>query len=337
MSSRLTLARLTLALLALALLAPQAARADCEVSGVASIERLRVRVPGEPLRTLSVTDAPVAVRPGQGGHYRDVRVLAPLAFTARTDAPIPWTVPRPSALADGMLWVTPRAEIEDVRERGSGELVVRVQVDTGVWISRVRVPCAALSVGPGEAGADPPDWGVRGGPRWQLRGDDIWLMSEAGSGATLRVDAPEGLATPLVELEQDDGWVRVAARFASGAVLRGWVRQHHLEAVAASDASPAFHRELPPAPVPRCSAPASSRREYVGPAQVRAGAQVRVDPSGPAWASVAEPSVLTIRWRTGSPWVRLVHVPGLRGDGACPEVLTQAWVPREAVRLQGEP
>lgn len=321
---------------ALALLAPSTTRADCEVSGVASIDRLRIRIPGEPLRTVAVTDAPVAVRPGRGGLYRDVRVLAPLGFTARTDAPIPWAVPRPSALADGMLWLTPAAEIEDVRERGSGELVVRVQVDAGVWISRLHVPCAALSVGPGEDGGDAPDWGARGGPRWQLRGDDIWLMSDAGSGASLRIDAPEGLATPLVELEHHDGWVRVATRFASGAVLRGWVRQHHLDAVAPRDA-PAFRRALPAPPVPRCAPRAPAADEYVGPALVRTGAQVRVDPSGPAWASVAEPSVLTISWRTGAPWVRIVHVPGLRGDGACPEVLTHAWVPREWVRLQGEP
>lgn len=330
MSSRLALA------LALALLAPQAARADCEVSGVASIDRLRVRIPGEPLWTLAVTDAAVAVRPGRGGLYRDVRVLAPLGFLARTDAPIPWVVPRPSALADGMLWLTPATEIEDVRERSSGELVVRVQVDTGVWISRLHVPCAALSVGAGEGGAEAPDWGARGGPRWQLRGDDIWLMSEAGRGASLRVDAPEGLATPLVELEQHDGWVRVAARFSSGAVLRGWVRAHHLEVVGSRDAPPAFRRSLVVTPVPRCSRRAPSSNEYVGPALVQTGAQVRIDPTGPAWASVAEPSVLTISWRTGSPWVRIVHVPGLRGDGACPEVLTQAWVPRDRVRLQGE-
>lgn len=320
----------------LALLAPPLARAECEVTGVASIDRLRVRIPGEPLRTLSVIDSPVAVRPGSGSMYRDVRVLAPLSFTARTDAPIPWTISRPGGVADGMLWLSPEAEVEDVRERGD-DLIVRVQVDAGVWISRLHLPCSSLSVGHAEGGAEPPDWGANGGPRWNPRGEDIWLMSDAGSGASLRLDAPEGLASPLIELERRGGWLRVAARFGSGAVLRGWVRQHHLELAGPGPSSrPPYRRARSLAPAPSCSHSPPARNEYVGPAQLRPGAHVRIDPRGPAWASIAEPAVVTIRWRTGSDWVRIVHVPGLRSDDPCPEALTRAWVPRSAVLLQNE-
>jgi len=74
---------------ALALLFAAPASADCEVQGVASIGRLRVRLPGHPIRTFSVTDLPIEVRPGRGTHYRDARVLAPIDFGARTDARVP--------------------------------------------------------------------------------------------------------------------------------------------------------------------------------------------------------------------------------------------------------
>ena len=47
------------------------ARAECEVQGVASLGRLRVRVPGHRLRTFGVTDLPIAIRPGA---FVEVRV-----------------------------------------------------------------------------------------------------------------------------------------------------------------------------------------------------------------------------------------------------------------------
>jgi hypothetical protein len=98
-----------------------------------------------------------------------------------------------------------------------------------------------------------------------------------------------------------------------------------------------FRRSVVVSPLPACSRGSPERDEYVGRAHVRTGAQVRTHPDGPAWATVSEPAVLTVSWRTGSPWVRIVHVPGLRADGRCPEVLEHAWVRRESVSLQGEP
>lgn len=323
---------LTLALIAL----PAAARAQCEVRGVASIDRLRVRIPGEHLRTLAITDLPVAVRPGEGNAYRDVRVLAPVSFSARTDAAIPWTIARPRALADGMLWVTPAADVEDVREHGEDELVVRIQVDNGVWVSRVHVPCDAIALGHGEGGDDPPRWSTRG-LRWQPRGDELWLTSRMDGGATIRVDAPEGLALPLVEIERRGGWVRVVARFTSGAAVRGWARAHQLaSAEPPSEPPPRYRRATPVSSVPLCTRRPPDRNEYVGPASIATATPIHMTQEGRVWATVAEPAVFTVSWRTHSRWVRIIHVPGLRGDGPCPEVLRRAWVPREAVRLQGE-
>lgn len=329
--------RAPLALVLVLLALPGAARAQCEVTGVASIERLRVRLPGEPMRTIGITDLPVAVRPGRGTAYRDVRVLAPIAFSARTDAPIPWTVPRPGAHADGMLWLTPAVDIEDVREALEGESVtVRVQVDTNVWISRVHLPCRALSVGHGESGAEPPAWASARGARWQPRREDVYLTSGPGEGASVRIDAPDGLAEPFVELERQDGWVRVAARFSSGAVVRGWALAHHLRAAGGASAEPSEYRRTHWTPRARMCRRAPEQGEYVGPAHIAPGTLVHVDPRGPAWASVSEPAVFTVAWRPGAAWVRIVHVPGVHGDGACPEVLEDAWVLRRAVTLQGE-
>ncbi|MBX3273782.1 MAG: hypothetical protein KF729_26190 [Sandaracinaceae bacterium] len=327
---------LTLALLALA--AP--ARADCEVRGVASLERLRVRVGGARLRTFAVNEVPIAVRPGRGTRYRDVRVLAPVAFEARTDARIPWTVPRSGTLAGGMLWLEPNVEIEDVREGIEDEgLLVRVQVDAGVWIERVRAACDAIAVGLGEGGAQAPAWGATGGPRWQLANTYAWVRSELDDeeAPSVRLEAPRGLPSPLVEVERRGGWVRVVGRFESGALLRGWVRSHHLRAESeAPPPSRPYLREVRAGPAGLCRRGRPDRDEYVGPAHVAVGSAVRFAPGAEVWGTVAEPAVLTVSWRHGEAWARLVHVPGLRGDGRCPEVITQAWVERSQVTLSGE-
>ena len=313
------------------------ARAQCEVRGVASVDRLRVRVPGEPLRTMSVTDTPIAIRPGRGDHYRDVRVLAPIAFGARTDAEIPWTIPRPEAVAGGSVWLTPAVEVEDVREDGEDGLSVRLQVDAGVWLSRVHVPCDAIGVGHGESGEPAPTWSGRGGPRWVPFHDAIWMSAEPDGAPSVRLEAPDGLRTPLVEIERRDTWIRVVAHFASGAALRGWIRSHHLRAADGALTERAFRRAMPSSSPPACRRHAPARDEYVGPANITIGTLVSTQREhGSEWASVSEPSVFTVSWRTGSPWVRIIHIPGVLDDGPCPAVLRHAWVPRRAVSLQGE-
>jgi hypothetical protein len=88
--------------------------------------------------------------------------------------------------------------------------------------------------------------------------------------------------------------------------------------------------------VPLCTRAAPDRNEYVGPASIATGTAIHMSQDGREWATVAEPAVFTVSWRMRSPWVRIIHVPGLRGDGPCPEVLRRAWVPRDAVHLQGE-
>ncbi|GAB5549653.1 MAG: hypothetical protein RLO52_32640 [Sandaracinaceae bacterium] len=316
---------------------PASAAADCEVTGVASIERLRVRLPGQRLRTLAVTDTPVAVRPGRGNRYRDVRVLAPFAFAARTDAPIPWTVPTPELVAGGVLWLTPAVDLEDVREDREGEgVTVRAQVDAGVWIGRIHLPCGAVAVGHGESGPPPPAWHSQG-PRWMPQHDRMWITAEPGEGPSVRLDAPEGLSTPMVEIERRDGWVRVVARFSSGAMIRGWVR--HVDLRAAEDARVVerpFRRSTEHSRHALCRRRPPRQDEYVGPAHITVGTLVHTSRDGTEWASVSEPSIFTVSWRPGDRWVRVVHVPGLRGDGRCAEVIRRAWVPRSAVSLQGE-
>lgn len=322
------------------LLAASPARADCEVQGVASLDRLRVRVEGEALRTFSVTELPVAIRPGRGTRYRDVRVLAPVEFGARTDARIPWTVPRPRAYAGGMLWLTPGIEIEDVREQVEREdLVMRAQVDRGVWIDRIHAPCSAIAVGIGEGSEEAPLWGEAGGPRWLPANGVLWVRSQIGAAgtATVRVDAPDGLRSPLIEIERRDGWVRVVGRFESGARLRGWVRQHHLRAAPEGDtAAPPYERAIRTPPVGQCRRRPPARDEYVGPARLTVGAMVRFEVDGETWGTISEPAIFTISWRQGATWARIVHAPGLRGDGQCPEVISHAWVQRSQVTLSGE-
>lgn len=328
----------TTALLALLGLAPATARADCEVTGVTSLDRLRVRVAGQPLRTLAVTNLPVAVRPGRGGRYRDVRVLAPIIFGARTDDDVPWTVPRPGAVADGMLWLTPEVEIERVRERVSGdELVVRAQLDAGVWVERVHVPCDAIAVGHGEGRAEP-DWPAPRGPRWRLHHDHLWLVArpDDGEAASVRLHAPRGLNEPLTEIERRGSWVRVMSHFGSGAVVRGWVRSHHLRAPGPPHPTRRYVRGVEQRPSPLCRRRDPRPDEYVGPAHITVGAHVHMGRDGPVWATVSEPAVFTVSVRGDSPWVRVVHVPGLSGDGRCPQIVRRAWVRRSMVTLSGE-
>lgn len=331
------------ALLALALplaLVASTARADCEVQGVASLGRLRMRVAGEPLRTFEVTELPIAVRPGRGTRYRDVRVLAPIAFGARTDARIPWTVPRPAVVAGGMLWLTPQIEIEDVREQVRGDdLVVRVQVDAGVWVDRLHMPCGAIAVGIGEGGDDPPSWPDSGGPRWAPANTHVWIRARLDDeeAEAVLLEAPDGLRSPFVELERNGGWVRVLARFESGAMIRGWVRHHHLRRLSEEPADPRpYERAIRSTPTGQCRRGAPDRDEYVGPGRITVGAIVHFEPDGDAWGTVSEPAIFTVSWHHGTDWVRIVHAPGLRGDGRCPEVITHAWIQRSQVSLSGE-
>ncbi len=331
--------RICACLLLLGLASP--ARADCEVRGVTSLSRLRLRVEGQRIRTLSVTDLPVGIRPGRGTRYREVRVLAPIAFGVRSDADIPWTVPRPAAVAGGMLWLTPHIEIEDVREREEHEgLVVRAQVDVGVWIDRLRLPCEAIAVGHGEGGDATPGWGLQGGPRWAPAHSYLWVRSspEEDDAPTLRIEAPRGLRAPLIEIERrDDGWVRVVARWPSGAALRGWVRRQHLRAARETDAErPPYVRAIRQTPAGLCRRRDPAADEYVGPARISVGAIIRFARDGEAWGTISEPAIFTVSWREGDEWVRVVHAPGLRGDGWCPEILSHAWVARRAVTLTGE-
>jgi hypothetical protein len=266
-------------------------------------------------------------------------VLAPLAFGARTDADVPWTFPRPTVVADGMLWLTPRVEIEDVREQLDGEdLVIRAQLDAGVWVDRLQLPCDGITIGHGEGGRDEPEW-IAAGPQWMLRHGYAWVASrpDDDDAESIRIDAPEGLRGPLTEMARRGDWVRVMARFASGALLRGWVRQHDLRTSNTSEISPQpYTRAIVTNNPGVCSLPRPARDEYVGPARITVGALVRWEQAGEPWATVTEPAVITVSWRAGSDWVRIVHVTGLRGDGRCAEVVQNAWVPRMAVSLQGE-
>jgi len=324
----------------LVLLCASPARADCEVRGVATLDRLRVRVPGHRLRTFSITSLPVAVRPGRGTRYRDVRVLAPVTFAARTDADIPWAVPEPSAVAEGLLWWIPGVELEQVREQAERDgLIVRAQVDVGVWVDRIHVPCEQVRVGLGEGSAPAPAWSRDEGPSWDLANEYVWLASrpDDDSAATIRIMAPDGLRTPFIEVERRDRWVRVVARFESGAMVRGWVRPRQLRpSTASDDERRPYRRAIPAVHAANCRRGAPDRNEYVGPAHISVGAFVRFGRGGETWATVSEPTLFTVSWHHGSRWVRIVHVPGLRGDGRCPEVITHAWVDRRAVSLSGE-
>ena len=219
------------------------AHAQCEVTGVATIEGLRVRIQGERLRDFSVVDLPVAIRPGRGGRYRDIRVVAPLSFSARTDAVLPWSFRNLGLQAAGMIFATPEVRIVSVHERMSRErlrgerlgtpvdvgpedahLVLRVQLTEHVFIDRVHVPCQSITVGPGEGSPAVPAWTRMPGPRWELARRQAFMSYEPHRGPSFRIDAPEGLSD-LVELGRHRDSVLVRATFASGTAIRGWMRQ----------------------------------------------------------------------------------------------------------------
>lgn len=355
--------RATLVLLTLFAL-PAAAGAQCEVTGVASIERMRVRIPGERLRTLVTHDMPVAVRPGAGVGFRDVRVLAPIHISGRSDARMPWTAPRPMAFASGVLWMVPGVEIERVAEaHRDGHLEFRAQVDNGVWVSRVEAPCSDLALGSGETGdlGSAPAWVHATGTPWMPHDNSFWLRAahpvtgvlagppgnvltgpqttrrDPDPSARVRIDAPNGLPRPLIEVERRGEYARVVLPFESGAAVRGWIRAVELRAVTEPLHARPYRRARPNVPEHTCRTPQPERGQYLGPAHIAAGAIVHTAPEGTAWASADDSDIpVTVAWRSGERWVRIVSVPGLRDSGDCPAILRRAWVERHSVRLQGE-
>jgi hypothetical protein len=327
-------------LLALVLCAAAGAAAQdtvCEVRGVTSLERLRVRVPDDRLRTLEAIDLPVAVRPGRGERYRDVQVLAPLAFGARTDDDVPFFLREDGPVEGGVLWLTARTTLTMVEER-SGAVRIEAELAPGVTASRLDVPCEALTIGPGEGARPAPRWVPLRGPRWVPARRRLWLMAAPGDGEAVRIRLARGarLPRPLVEVERREPWIRVATTFpGTGAAVRGWVQAHHLRAAGAWEDPPREPRSYPARIYPPCSYPPRPD-EYVGLAQVTPGTLVRTRPHGQGWATVSEATLFTVAWRVGESWARIVHVPGLMDEGDCPIVLGGAWVPRRAVALRGE-
>jgi hypothetical protein len=312
-------------LLLVALLFASPARAQCEVSGTASLDRIRVRVPpSQPIRTFAVSQVPIVVRPGRNPRYRDVRVVGPIAFEGRSDGIVPWSIRRAGTVAGGAFWMTPLVEIEEVVDDGEGGLLVRAQVAEDVWISRVHLPCAALVLGQGEDGrGDPPGFGARRGAAWQPRTDRVWLMSGRGEGASVRVDAPNGLPSPFIETERRGAWLHVVTAFSSGAALRGWVRESELRMARASRVDPRAFVRTVASPPHVCG---GRGREVT----IAAGTVVTTGPDGTAWATF--PADTMVRISIEGSWARIVSIPGIFSDARCPEVLSRAWVPRTALR-----
>ncbi len=155
--------------------------------------------------------------------------------------------------------------------------------------------------------------------------------------ACVRIDAPDGLPRPLIELERRGEYARVVLPFESGAAVRGWIRAVELRAVTEPSEVRPYRRVHPTVPEHTCRTPRPQRGEYLGPARIAAGAIVHTAPDGTAWASADESDIpVTVAWRSGERWVRIVSVPGLRDSGDCPAILRRAWVERHSVRLQGE-
>ncbi len=324
---------LTLAFASLLVALP--ARADCEVLGVATLPELEVYAPGERRQVVSVAQRRVAVRPGRGTVRRDVRVLEPLAFSARTRSPIAWAVPRPASVADEMLYWGPTVEVEDAREDPREGLVVRARVDDGVWVSRIHVPCDAVRIGPGEGAMEAPAWTARRGPRWQPRGESLWLHARPGEGATVRLDAPRGLPTAMLELARRDDWVRLMIRFASGAAVRGWAREQQIEVATIRRPPSDWTPREPVAPRDRCPRAPPARGEQVGRVTLPPETPVHWRPGGPVWATTSASGSFRISAREGEPWVRLLRAPGLRSGGRCRDLVSHAWVRRDALPPTG--
>ena len=327
------------ALLALAL--PSGARAQCDVEGVASLDRLRVRIDGSRLRTLQAIGLPMTFRVGRG-LYQNVRVRSPLAFEARSDRTPEWRVRGAGPLEGDVLWVTERVPLRTVRAVGGGERVdVVAELAPGVEATEVELPCARLTFGrPGwSTGPERRAPALRpGNPVWWPAREWIWLLDEPGRGPSVRLRFA-GIPPALSELDRRGAWVKVGLSLeATGSRATGWVRQRVLRVVdrerLAQRATSVGPRRGPP--VTRDCRRRRRDGEYVGPAMVDGGSLVRTRPNGEPWATVAETTTLTVLWRIGQAWARILHVPGLRGDGRCPEVLRRAWVERGAVHLQGE-
>jgi hypothetical protein len=312
--------------------ASSTAHADCEVLGVATLPEVEVYGEGERLQVVSIVERRIAVRPGRGNVRRDLRVLEPLVFQARTRSPIPWTVPQPASVLSGMLHWGPTVDLEDVREDAHDGVEVRAQVDDGVWLSQLHLPCDALAVGRSEGTIEPPAWASQRGPRWQPRGSSLWLHAEPDAGPSVRVDVPRGLPTPLVEVARRAGWVQLVIRFASGVALRGWARDHHLQVATIDRTASAWTPRAPIAPRSPCPARALERGEASGRTTLPVDTPVRARPDGPVWATVSTTGPFRVAWREGQPWARILRAPGVRSGGSCRDVLSGAWVPSAALR-----
>lgn len=311
-----------LTLLAMLLVTSRAQAQTCEVLGTIPVAHVRVTPTGGTPFELDLEGLPLAVAPGPPGAHVQVRTTGPLSFqgTVPTSA-VALAFARPTRLAGGVLRVGPATRVASFV--GDGPAVrVDLELQDGVTAGIVQAPCGSLRLAPRPPARTP----GRSRGTLILAGAELALSATAGGPTELAVRFADPDSVLLQRLGARNSFVHVHARLAS-AELDGWVASAAVQAappagpftnvaLGVTNALVGLHRQI-------CSE--GHEGEYVGPATLRAGAEI-TDPDGHVWARAVGPLTLRVVHVPGTPRARIQEIAGVFDHEGCEGFLDRAFV-----------
>jgi hypothetical protein len=175
----------------------------------------------------------------------------------------------------------------------------------------VEVPCSYLSLGSGSQQAvrivRTAGSGILPGPdEFDLVGDEIAMYTVPEDPDPYRVHPSTWLW--VRQIAKQPGWIRVVATWDDGTELKGWTPSSSVQKPHVIPSGPANPRSSRTA----CTLSGSATYRQ---GTLRPGAQVRVAPDGPVWATVASPAQAIVVGASG--FVQLVDVQGLSRAPTC--------------------
>jgi len=202
----------------------------------------------------------------------------------------------------------------------------------GVTVLGVSAPCDALSLAAVATDSSTEPTRRQGdGTFWIPRARSLLIQAGPGRGARVTVRAQTPVLLSMVRLRRRGPYARVHWSTHDGSSLTGWVRQDALRPMPQGCLAGSTGGIGTPGCVPLGHATAPDL--YRGVAQLREGAPVYAEPGVGRWAHYAATGpVLVEHWR-GSPWVRLVRIPGVSDPRSCGSELSHAWLAASDVHL----
>lgn len=301
------------------------ASAQCTLTGAATLSEARIDVPGAGPLVVDLEDQPLSLEMTEGS-VATFRATGALDFSGRVAREgVPVALRRPTRV--GALQLRPGTPIERAVVVAD-HLSVRMRLAHGLRAD-LDLPCDAARLG---ATADPPETTPEGAP---TEGTLLVAVprlrvhaAPAGPGSVTVV--VERGTLRLAELERSGPWVHVRRDFFDGTTLDGWVRASEVRRVRSAELTEELWGDQI-GTSGGCGHGAS--HTYIGPATLRAGAEVRTAPDGPVWARARRDVEVSVMWRYGAETVALERLEGLRARTLCPTLFEQAHVRRDDVVL----